>query len=111
MIDQASNCCVFLNSDGAGMSPHVMQYQQPSHFPMAGSQQVFVFSTRMANQAAQAIYTGQADSILSYHRSQAAHRDYLHPEQVTSSLTFVILPCYTHSGLGHHTISSCMMVL
>ncbi|XP_033638632.1 B-cell CLL/lymphoma 9 protein-like [Asterias rubens] len=70
-------------SDGAGMSPHVMQYQQPSHFPMAGSQQVFVFSTRMANQAAQAIYTGQADSILSYHRSQAAHRDYLHPEQDT----------------------------
>ena len=70
-------------TDGAGMSPHVMQYQQPPHFPMAGGQEVFVFSTRMANQAAQAIYTGQADSILSYHRSQTAHRDYLHPEQVS----------------------------
>ena len=83
----------------AGMSPHMIPYQQPSHFPMTSAQEVFVFSTRLANQAAQAIYTGQADSILSFHRSQAAHRDFLHPEQVSSA--FISAFC---RGVAHSTI-------
>ncbi len=70
-----------------GMVPpgsHHMNYQQqpPRYPPSSNSQEVYVFSTLLANRAAQAVYTGQTDSIISFHRSQSAQREYLSPEQV-----------------------------
>lgn len=57
-------------------------YPQHPNFTMQDSQHIYTFSTLLANRAAQAVYTGQTDSILAYHRVQSCKRKFLDPEEV-----------------------------
>ncbi|PIK37820.1 putative collagen alpha-5(IV) chain-like isoform X1 [Apostichopus japonicus] len=62
--------------------PHMpMQYPQHYHGPNQAHQPSHVFSTLLANQAAKAVYTGQANSIITFHQTLTANRKFLDPEQ------------------------------
>lgn len=62
--------------------PHMpMQYPQHYQGLNQGHHQSHVFSTLLANRAAQAVYTGQAKSIITFHQSLSASRKFLDPDQ------------------------------
>ncbi|XP_071497197.1 uncharacterized protein [Diadema antillarum] len=60
-------------------------YPHPPNYTLPDQQHVYTFSTLLANRAAQAVYTGQTDSILAYHRAQSCKRKFLDPEEDTGA--------------------------
>lgn len=64
---------------GGGMPPHGMMTKPPpmdSQY-MQHQSQIYVFSTALANQAAEAINNGQFDSILDFHLSNPLTKNFL----------------------------------
>lgn len=72
----------FVHPDGPQFPHMPMQYPQHYHGPNQAHQPSHVFSTLLANQAAKAVYTGQANSIITFHQTLTANRKFLDPEQV-----------------------------
>lgn len=84
--------------DGASIQPlasNVMGKQQPSSMEaqyMQQQSQLFVFSTMLANKAAEAVLQGQFPSIIAYHCSQPGTKKYL---EVSSNIVHSSLNiCY-----------------
>ena len=68
------------NYGNSGPPPPPPTKQQPSTLEaqyMQQQSQIFVFSTKLANNAADAVYNGHCPSIIGFHMSQAATRKFL----------------------------------
>lgn len=84
-----------MGPNGGPMPP---QQQVPSEGPMLQQQsEIFVFTTQLANEAAQAVQSGQYKNILSYHMDQPSTKSFL---QVPPPYSYTLPTFYRHSGLG-----------